>query len=330
MGIPSDDDFNRAIEALDSFDAHGSLKELYILNETESEEIDYRLKHGDIQFSPTIENIEKFADAVFQVINQKAVQIKTMPAVSWLRKQYSYSLATKNVLGYTPNFDTFSNDYREYIVDKLSEGLKEHGYEGDNHSKFQSKISFYVNMRHGDYLKGVLSAFQRYFYTEIDSYRENIQSAKTQAEKAKSHIDTLIDIEETLSIFPELNRNLGNMNYEKIIRLLKRTSLELGYISNGDNNSYNPIQKHDERAKERMLIFCLWRHFRKYKNSSNTTAISNMLTIEGVENQITQRAIDNLISKWKLPPPTIEIYEDSSEVEPDERTQLREKLKLRF
>jgi hypothetical protein len=272
-----------------------------------------------------------FVEAINAYLTKQALVLATMPAINWLRSQYSFKLATKSVLKRNLNLETIFDDYKSHALKKLTSGFDQNIYDDkEKFNRLNSRAKSLVSKNYGGYLKGVISAFHRYFYTEIDSFRENIQSAKIQAEKAKSHIDTLIDIEETLSIFPELNRNLGNMNYEKIIRLLKRTSLELGYISNGDNNSYTPIQKHDERAKERMLIFCLWRHFRKYKNSSNTTAISNMLTIEGVENQITQRAIDNLISKWKLPPPTIEIYEDSSEVEPDERTQLRDKLKLRF
>ena len=167
-----------------------------------------------------------------------------------------------------------------------------------------------------------------YYFNDIDTYLENQKEQDKIAKKAKEAIDKYLDVIQTPSSF-----NLHDRVNEPLFRALTRASLEIEDILEESGFEFKPLQRGGFTARERLLVFNLWKSFQRVlalsglKRTSNASSITHLLSLEGIDNPIEKRTIEKLIQGWKR-----QQYKqrEMAQETPIEKQILRNEIKKRY
>ena len=145
-----------------------------------------------------------------------------------------------------------------------------------------------------------VSALNIYYFSDIDTYLVHQREQDNIAKKAKEAIDCYLDIVNIPSTF-----NLHDKGNGSLFRALTKASLAIEDILEASSFEPKPIQRGGLTARERLLVFNLWKTYRRYsihlgkRGISHASSITHLLSLEGIANPIEKRTIEKLIQGWR-------------------------------
>jgi hypothetical protein len=321
MAVPTEQQFNKCLDLLDRYDLvelaesywkepdwTGGLRLIERKREGFNEgsardRCKNLLSMGQTTIKPDQNEIKAFVTECVALTNKKTDEIYECEAIKWLNSQVGYKMARKSLFGESYNKPIYDSELVDRVTSNIINSIDIDAPEEIKQKRLNRRLQRMIEGNHGIFLSSILKAFKIYFYSDINVYMEKRKQSGGLAEKAKQNIDSLIEIETTLEEYQGRKIEENHDNY-RVIRLLKRASLELEDISKDFDMRLKLIEKGNKTAKERLLVFNLWSAFRKYfayeqKSSTKATAISHLLYIEDIENPITQRAVEKMIQGWR-------------------------------
>ena len=145
---------------------------------------------------------------------------------------------------------------------------------------------------------GITNAFYNYFYT--DRWLQTVKMGRNAEEtfiRAHEAFNTLEDIHTRMEIMAEFYVGRG---YKALSlggsTVAKRA--QAGQVLKKENFVF-PAIREDKTVKERVLIFDLYRLFRRIYRSPKQTAIFHLLMTDGVGHPLDQRTVERMIEQWR-------------------------------
>lgn len=348
--IPSEEEFNKSIELLKTFDAVELIEKYWELESLETCSYEEKIKrtliekphysdspirglyydyihYGEFKIRLVREDVESFLNDYYELFTRKYNKIHETPALIWLTSQPAYKAAEKNIFGppHTPK------DHAYFFELTLSKLLK-----CESEKRLESLVRHFIDKTHGRFYHVLLLHLKNYFYSDFEQYLTALKKREIIAKKAKKYIDELVKIESLVAELEgtskEFHISLKHPTHNKINRLLVRAGLEIEDMTLLPR--LKPVRKGDATARERLLIFNLWKSFKPFKQSAISsgkrnyvTAISHLMYLDGIDNPIGQRAIEKLIQGWKSRRSDLQNSDLSKELW-DERQKLKKKYRV--
>lgn len=132
--------------------------------------------------------------------------------------------------------------------------------------------------------RGMITAYYNYFHTD---------RSKKIIEASRRADDVLAVTMANLNSLLELGDEFASISFKDISVAVNRLNqLEYNF----------PVQRGDETLRERVLVYDIYKVFKKYIGKSKADVIPSLLGLEGIEREISSRRIEQLIEAWeKLP-----------------------------
>lgn len=351
MAVPSNEEFIKAINLCAEYDAielaeqfweSSSISAPYseILTETYfrmsdqglskqtifKQRLNDLLNHGKCKLEPTFQDAKDFVNTEDELLQQKWASITKTPAVIWLFNQPSTSRALKSAFGKSTMSDEEITGRKINLLLRPSINSSQEKIQGGLEQKdFEDRLKRSIKRNRGTFFADLLEALRIYFYQNINDYNEAYRQEKIVSIELKNNISSLLNLIKSQQSF-----EIHNKSHNKLERLLERTSLEIEDLIETSGRKFRPLERGGETAKERLLVFNLWKAFQKefkYKRvqSSKSTAINHFLSLEGIANPIEQRAIEKAIQGWRG---KLEDLKESETLNIESRVRRQEQRKL--
>lgn len=353
MAIPTKEDFEIYLHQMSDFNANELLPEYYGDPQT-------ILGGKTFLIKPIPDDVREMVNKVNQVLNRKYKELENLTVHKWLYQQEAFRRAEKAAAANislekrtdltnktTENlyvesflkayqgmsFDEYIDslrkyDYKDYSDEELKNKFERINSEKERFVRFEGVIKRYITSQRFEWLHHTVSALSIYYFNDIDTYLENQKEQDKIAKKAKEAIDKYLDVIQTPSSF-----NLHDRVNEPLFRALTRASLEIEDILEESGFEFKPLQRGGFTARERLLVFNLWKSFQRVlalsglKRTSNASSITHLLSLEGIDNPIEKRTIEKLIQGWKR-----QQYKqrEMAQETPIEKQILRNEIKKRY
>ena len=270
----------------------------------------------------------------FYILDNKWKQVQQSPAFIWVVEQSAFGRAYKSAFKsefgkdselisneeviaertafWLKKYDVVTRD--EYVREKSSlsgkcrisdleidNTLDERNSEDVRLERFKRSIKRSLGRTRGRWWADLLTSLYQYYYGDI--YDGDRKTSKVQKDLAN---DVLISAQKLLEHFNSGVSASISIDQRASVQLpknLTRLNMELEDFIDESGNEFKPIKRIDSTAKERLFIYNLWEMFQrqrgwKKKPLSKATAINHLLSLEGINTPIEQRAIEKLIQGW--------------------------------
>jgi hypothetical protein len=302
MAIPTKEEFDDAILLLASFDAKELVEKYWHYERTGRESLskfsrdDFSsyINSGTFKLVHEYDEVKKFSEDVINLILEKRNKINKSPAISWLNSQPAFKAAQKSLNREKLKYKSITFEDSKILAAKLPLCLTEDRFKGKVESLIKHNLGFFHLI--------ILKQLSTYFYSHHDRYFEALKKREVIAGKAAKLLNEFVDLE---SIIHETEMSLTPYQIsqrEKLLRLFKRASLEAEQISIID--VIKPAKKSGNTLKGRLLVFNLWNSFKKCSEiisfrRNYTTLITHLMYLEGIENPVGQRAVEQMVQDWR-------------------------------
>lgn len=307
MAVPSKEEFDVFIEANDSINAIELHEEaLEIFQRNDSDNFDF------------YEESYKIITKKNEIVNSKFSRLSSTKVYKWLYAQRPFIVAKeatlkkcsaptrensriKDAKSLQRAFELGLNEYINLCM-KSEHYSEVYGEEYSESLPYDFKKTLNTLLHVGDrksWHGGVAIALSAYFYGEPEnSIATRSELTETLTKSALKSLAELNAHIATLSLGEKVGLNIHCASGEEFVPALN----EIKRLQKLNKTIVKPIKRHDKTAKERLLIFNLWKGAPSkegYSLGCKASAITQLLYLEGINNSIEQRAIERLIQGWK-------------------------------
>ncbi len=316
MAIPSKEDFDDCLKCLSEFHAD-ELKSKYTRQIT-------ILTDPELTITPTIESVSEFLESLKEILDRKVSAVISTKVYKWLNDQEAYKRAFKSAFRLNVKETSSSDDnmvqhylrYFETITEEQAAAILNFGpspktseievqkyqskfnEESTRLKRFHREIKASMDFQHGKLLYDIIHSLKIYYYYDVEKYINFKKEQLNLAKDTKKSIDKLL-----LKFNTDSEYEIYLNNKSSWFKSLKRSSIEIEEMLIFSKTNLTPIERKGPSQAERLLVYNLWRAFKKefeksQNNSSKSTSISHFLSLEGISNPIELGAIEKLIKKW--------------------------------
>jgi hypothetical protein len=255
---------------------------------------------GSADSVPIFKSIQEFSNHFIFERNALLKASQELNAHKWLASQPYYLTARKkaskpfNKKKSNPNHPAFANE-AEWMTFRLQEITNE----PEKHRSLEAYLRNWLDAlwRINDWSEHICSSLNEYFHGEppIETSKKGKKISDLRAGIVKSLEEHRRQIEEAIlksTDFWDYNpiHPRETENIDRAIRQLTRRAFLPDELS-------HPIDRNDARAKEKLLIYRLWRYNRRNKTFS-CAVTCDLLYLEGIEHQYDERSIERLYAKY--------------------------------
>lgn len=180
---------------------------------------------------------------------------------------------------------------KEYVQDIVK-------HYGDGRHRYW--LTVFIEKNPCGYMNDLIFAFYNYLYS--DRWREVTQcgrDAKVIVRKAIMQIARTEKCIKELEQFDEFYSGRELIIFDSLLRMIERIRQKV-VLLHEDGALNMPSRRLDGMARERVLVFDLAKAIRRRYRRDRPTAITHFVNVEGVVNPPTERAIERLLSDWKM------------------------------